>query len=50
MSWSRDAFTEAVCDLGRFIAVFLIITVPLALWKLVDIAVWVFSHISIGWR
>lgn len=27
----------------------LVISVPLAIWKLVEIVIWLFNHVSISW-
>lgn len=27
----------------------LCVAIPLAVWKLIDIAIWLFRHVSIGW-
>lgn len=35
-----------VFNLCKFLIIF---AVPLALWKLIDIAIWIFSHININW-
>ncbi len=34
-------------ELFNAIAVILIVSVPLAIWKLIDIGIWVFSHIKV---
>lgn len=26
-----------------------VLAVPLAIWKLVDIAIWIAGHVSVGW-
>ena len=30
--------------------VILIVSVPLAIWKMVDITIWVFTHVTINWN
>jgi hypothetical protein len=34
----------------RCVFILFVTTVPLAIWKLVDIALWVYSHLEVGWR
>jgi len=40
--------SEAFNGMARIFAFLLIIGIPLALWKLVDIAVWLFNNVEIG--
>lgn len=40
---------DAVVGAFRLMFWLLVAAVPLALWKLVDIGIWLFSHISISW-
>jgi hypothetical protein len=28
----------------------LLVSLPLAIWKLVDIGIWIFRHLEINWR
>lgn len=45
-----SAFNHAFEDLGRaIVALFIIscIAVPLAIWKFVDIIIWVVSHVKV---
>lgn len=40
-------------DLGLlFQGMFVIIclSMPLALWKLIDIVIWIFNHVSVSWE
>jgi hypothetical protein len=38
---------DAFIGLYRFMIFLLVIAVPLALWKLVEIVIWVFQHVQI---
>ena len=34
----------------RFCFIMFLTAVPLAIWKLIDIAIWVYSHLEFGWK
>lgn len=36
--------------LYHFVIILLVTAVPLALWKLADMMVWLFNHVEITWR
>lgn len=42
-----DALGKALESLFRTVLVLLAIFVPLGLWKLVEIVIWVFQHVSV---
>ena len=39
---------DGITALFRFMIFSLIVLLPLALWKLIDIVVWLFQHVRIG--
>lgn len=41
---------QALESLFRAAAIALCISVPLAIWKAVDIAIWLFTHVRISWQ
>lgn len=41
---------NAIESLIWAIIVLMLTAVPLAIWKLADIAVWLFNHISVTWK
>lgn len=46
-----NPFEEAIEVIGAAIKIglaLLVVSVPLAIWKLVDIAVWVYNHVRIS--
>jgi len=47
MSNMYGGIGDAFVGLFRFMTVLLGIFVPLGVWKLIDILIWVFSHIKI---
>lgn len=41
---------EAVAALFYGFMFLLIVAVPLAIWKLIDIAIWFYSHLGVVWK
>ena len=41
---------DAVTGAFRAMIVLLVLSVPLAIWKLVDIAIWAAGHVSVGFH
>ena len=41
---------EAIQALFTMIIVLLVVAVPLALWKLIDVAIWLYNHIEVAWK
>lgn len=41
---------QAIGDLIQLMAVLLVISVPLAIWKIIDIIIWVWKHLNVSWR
>ena len=41
---------EAIGELLKLMAILLVLSVPLAIWKLIDIIIWVCKHLSLSWR
>lgn len=39
---------RAVCGLIEWLAWSLLLVIPLALWKVIDIIVWVCHHVTVG--
>ena len=39
---------EGFVALFKFMAILLAFTIPLGLWKLIDIVIWLFEHITIN--
>lgn len=40
---------EAFARLFQMMAYALVVFVPLGVWKLIDIVIWLFNHVSISW-
>lgn len=40
---------DAIVGALRLMFWLLVAAIPLAIWKLVDIAIWLFSHVSVSW-
>jgi uncharacterized membrane protein len=38
----------AIGDLARYLITILYITVPLGIWKIVDILIWIYKNVSIS--
>jgi len=45
-----DGFGKAIEALMWAVIVLVITAVPLALWKLVDIALYLYDHIGVSWK
>jgi hypothetical protein len=43
----EETMFQTIADFIRFASVALLICVPLAIWKLVDIVIWIVSHVRI---
>lgn len=41
---------KAIDQLVTTVGLLLFIAVPLAAWKVIDVVVWVCSHLQIGWK
>jgi len=41
---------KGIESLAWMVIVLLLTAVPLAVWKLADIAIWLFDHISVTWK
>ncbi len=41
---------DAIQALITMIIVLLVVAVPLALWKLIEIAIWLYDHIEVAWK
>lgn len=39
---------DAVCGLLRLLTITILISVPLAIWKLIDIIIWICHHVKVG--
>lgn len=44
-----EILAEIMSRILRVVAVALAILIPLAIWKLIEIIIWFFKHISISW-
>ena len=42
-----SAIGDAICNLFIAIVILLLISIPLAVWKLIDIVIWLYKHITI---
>jgi hypothetical protein len=47
--WGLVQMFEAYDRLVRFLVIICCISVPLGIWKLVEIIIWLFQHISVNW-
>ena len=45
-----DNFGKAIESLAWMVIILLLTAVPLAVWKLADIAIWLFDNISVTWK
>ena len=43
-------YLEGIDKVINGMIVLLCVFVPLGIWKLIDIAIWLFSHISVRWN
>lgn len=43
-------FPNYIDDVIKLLFYVAIVTVPLALWKLIDIAIWCFEHIKVAYE
>ena len=41
---------EAIRAMFTIILVLLVVAVPLALWKLIEVAIWLYDHIEVAWK
>lgn len=41
---------EAIMALFYAFVAVLAVTVPLAIWKLIDIGIWIFHHVHVAWK
>jgi hypothetical protein len=47
---SVNGLGDAIQALITMIIVLLAVAVPLALWKLIDIVIWLYNHIGVTWK
>lgn len=40
----------AVTDLVGFLLLISLLAIPLALWKVVDIGIWIYSHVGVSFQ
>ena len=45
-----NSLGDAIQALITMIIVLLVVAVPLALWKLIEIVIWLYDHIGVTWR
>lgn len=45
--YNYRAIGDAICSLFIAIVILLLISMPLAVWKLIDIVIWLWEHITI---
>lgn len=50
MSYGYERIGDVVKGLFTLVIVLACVSVPLAIWKCVDIIAWIFSHVTIGVR
>lgn len=41
---------KAIDQLVVTISLLLFIAVPLAVWKVIDVVIWICSHLQVGWK
>lgn len=45
-----NSLGDAIQALIMAVIVLLAVAVPLALWKLIDIVIWLYNHIEVAWK
>ena len=45
-----NSLGDAIQALITMIIVLLVVAVPLALWKLIEVAIWLYGHIEVTWK
>lgn len=46
---SYSSLGDGVVAGFKFLLILAAVSVPLAIWKLIDIAIWLYDHVSIQW-
>jgi len=45
-----NSIGDAIQALITAVIVLLVVAVPLALWKLIEVAIWLYDHIGVTWK
>jgi len=45
-----NSLGDAIQALITMIIVLLVVAVPLALWKLIEVALWLYDHVEVAWK
>jgi hypothetical protein len=45
-----SSLADAIQALFTAVIVLLVVAVPLALWKLIEVAIWLYDHIGVTWK
>lgn len=45
-----NSLGDAIQGLITMFIVLLVVAVPLALWKLIDVVIWLYDHIEVAWK
>lgn len=41
---------SGLVSLFKLMAILLCVTIPLGLWKLTEIAIWIYGHVNVNWN
>jgi hypothetical protein len=45
-----NSLGDAIQALITMVIVLLVVAVPLALWKLIEIVIWLYAHVGVTWK